>query len=601
MNKELKEILLGFTRVWGLIDTQEKISLSFASVLMAIAGTLTNLPALILGRLVDKLISLPKVDFSLALPFIGLIILVILVRECLDILRKYLIENVATQTDKKTTVSVIDHLLKTDIGSLNETQIGSLNGRIFRSVQGLIRLIKLIFREFGPALFSGVAAIIIALTQKPLIASVMVLVIPTGLFIIIKQVSSQKGIRVALLRGKEKIDGTVVETLGGIETVRVLNTAHLEVSKVETIAEELRAKEIKHHIFMALFDSAKYLNEGFFYILVISLAIFLSAQGTISRGDILVYSILFLSITNPLREIHRILDQAHEASINVSDLHTLMTQPLDPSFVIPSSPVISAEAEIRSSIRSRMTKGSDIISIKNLFFAYLTNPKNTLLTNINLSIKKGEKIGIAGASGCGKTTLIRILLRLLHTYKGEVRVLGKDLGDLSREDIADKISYVPQKPFIFSGTIKENITYGAGRKSEKQIKEAMKLANIYDEVTRSLGGLEGRVTENGNNLSGGQRQRIAIARVILKHPEILIFDEATSALDNTNEAKVQKNLEEIFRDKTMITIAHRLTTLKNSDRILVFDKGKIVQEGNYSELSNKEGLFKNFLEQREEK
>lgn len=586
MTKEFKEILLGFKRVWGLIDSKERASLIFASILMAIAGTLTNLPALILGKLVDKLVSSPKIEFSLALPFIGLIILVILVREGLDVLRKYLIENIATQTDKKTTVSVIDHLLKTDIGSLNETQIGSLNGRIFRSVQGLIRLIKLIFREFGPALFSGVAAIIIALTQKPLIASVMVLVIPTGLFIIIKQVSSQKGIRVALIRGKEKIDGTVVETLGGIETVRVLNTAHLEVGKVEVIAEELRAKEIKHHIFMALFDSAKYLNEGFFYILVISLAIFLSAQGAISRGDILVYSILFLSITNPLREIHRILDQAHEASINVSDLHNLMTQPLDPSFIAP--------------LDSHKTHPSNnIIEIKNLSFAYSTNPQNTLLLNINLSIKKGEKIGIAGASGCGKTTLIRVLLRLLHSYKGQVSILGKDLKELSREEIADKISYVPQKPFIFSGTIKENITYGAKRKTEKQIREAMKLANIYDEVTRSLGGLEGRVTENGNNLSGGQRQRIAIARVLLKKPEILIFDEATSALDNTNEAKVQKNLEEKFRDKTMITIAHRLTTLKNSDRILVFDKGKIVQEGSYSELSNKEGLFKDFLEQRQ--
>jgi len=304
MNREFKEILVGFKRVWGFIDKSERFSLIIASVLMALAGTLTNLPALILGKLVDKLVSTPTVNFSLALPFIGLIILIILVREALDVLRKYLIENVATQTDKKQTVAVIDHLLKTDIGSLNESQIGSLNGRIFRSVQGLIRLIKLIFREFGPALFSALAAIVIALTQKPLLASVMVLVVPTGMFIIIKQISSQKGIRVSLIRGKEKIDGTVVETLGGIETVRALNTGPLEVQKVEIVAEELRAKEIKHHIFMALFDSAKYLNEGFFYILVISLSIFLSAQGAISRGDILVYSILFLSITNPLGEIH---------------------------------------------------------------------------------------------------------------------------------------------------------------------------------------------------------------------------------------------------------------------------------------------------------
>lgn len=314
MNKEFFEIIRGFRRAILLMEKPEKITLLMASFLMLISGVLTNLPAVILGRLVDRLVGLDNIQFNLAIPFISLIILVILFREVLTIIRKYLVENIATQTEKKQTVAVIDHLLKTDIAVLNQQQIGSLHGRIFRSIQGLVRIIKLGFLDFLPVFFSAVAAIAIALSQKPLLASVMILVIPAGLFIIIKQVSSQKGIRVFLLRGKEKIDGTVVETLGGIETVRVANTTALEVEKVEQVAEELRKREIRHHIFMALFDSGKYLNEGFFYILVISLAILFSAQGIISRGDILVYSILFLSITGPLREIHRILDQAHESS-----------------------------------------------------------------------------------------------------------------------------------------------------------------------------------------------------------------------------------------------------------------------------------------------
>lgn len=121
---------------------------------------------------------------------------------------------------------------------------------------------------------------------------------------------------------------------------------------------------------------------------------------------------------------------------------------------------------------------------------------------------------------------------------------------------------------------------------------------IYYEINNSLGGLNGKVAENGKNLSGGQAQRIAVARLILKSPELFIFDEATSALDNTSEVLIQKNIEQLFKNKTMITIAHRLTTLKNSDRILVFDKGKIVQEGNFNELANKEGLFQNFLKQK---
>lgn len=580
MNKEFSEIGIGFKRTLRLLDASEKYSLLFASLLMVATGILTNLPALVLGKLVDSIVGLPNFQFGITLPFIVSIVVIILIREALNVWRKYLVENTATTVEKKETVAVVSHLLKTDIATLNKQQIGSLHGRIFRSIQGFIQLLKLSFLDFLPVFFSAVAAVGIALLQKPLLASVMILVIPSGLFLIVKQVSSQKGIRVALLRGKEKIDGAMVEMLGGIETVRVLNTTSYEVGKIEEISEGLRKKEIRHHIAMAFFDAAKYLNEGFFYILVISLAILFSAQGIISRGDILVYSILFLSITSPLREIHRILDQAHESSIRVGDLYNLLNEPLDISFV---------------SQKSDTMYSSIFLDIKNLSFAY-ADRTDGVLKNISLSIKKGEKIGIAGASGCGKSTFIKILLRLIHGYSGTITLWGKDLQEVSREDIARNIAYVPQKPYIFSGTIQENIVYGLDKDISKEaLQEALKKANIYQEIMKSLGGLEGKVTENGNNLSGGQRQRLAIARVILQSPELLIFDEATSALDNTNEAVIQKESEKLFKDKTIITIAHRLTTLKNADRILVFDNGSIVQEGTYRQLSEKKGLFQQFL------
>lgn len=589
MNKELLEIILGFKRALRLLEREEKTSLILASFLMLIAGVLTNLPALILGKLVDQVVTVTTFQFNLAIPFIGLIVAIIIIREVVTVIRKYLIENIATQTEKKQTVAVIDHLLKTDVSVINEQKIGSLHGRIFRSIQGLVRIIKLGFLEFLPTIFSAGAALAIALSQKPILATVMALVVPTGLFIIVKQVSSQKGIRMALLRGKEKIDGTVVEMLGGIETVRALNTTLLEVNKVEQVAEDLRKREIKHHIFMALFDSGKYLNEGFFYIVVISLSILLSAQGVISRGDILVYSILFLSITGPLREIHRILDQAHESSILVNDLYGLLSEPLDESF----SPI--SEARVQDSSLQLNTA----ILIKDLSFSF-PNKSFRDLSNIDLKINYGEKIGIAGASGSGKTTFIRILLRLLHNYSGEIYLFGRGLKSVTRGEIAEKIAYVPQKTYIFSGTIKDNILYGCLRKNIKQdgIVEAAKKANIYDEIVHSLGGFEGKVTENGNNLSGGQKQRLAIARLILKSPEVFIFDEATSALDNTNEIAIQRNIERLFKEKTMITIAHRLTTLKNSHRILVFDKGKIAQEGTFNQLASQKGLFQDFLQQR---
>lgn len=589
MNKEFNEIILGIKRAVGLLNSKEKKSLYLATFIMLITGFLTNFPAVILGKLVDKLVGNTTLQFNLVVPFVVLIIVVILVREALNVVRKLLIENIATQTDKEQTVHVIERLLKADIGGfLYQQQIGSLHGRIFRSMQGLIRILKLSFLDFMPIFFTALAAIIIALLQKPLLASVMILVIPTGLLLIIKQVSSQKGIRVALLRGKEQVDGKVVEMLGGIETIRVLNTAPFEVNKVQEIAENQRKIEMRHHVFMALFDAAKYLNEGFFYIVVIVLSIYFASQGIISRGDILVYSILFLSITNPLREIHKILDQAHESSIQVNDLYNLLHQPLDVSYT---------NKEANSSIKENTRE--PIVSVKNLSFSYNGNDKVGILENVNVKIKRGESIGIAGASGCGKTTFIHILLKLVHGYKGEAYLFDEKLEDISRETIAEKIAYVPQKPFIFSGTIKENILYGSTRKvSEDELIEAAKNARILGEIQAGLGGFSGKVSENGTNLSGGQRQRLALARVMLQSPELIIFDEATSALDNTNEAIIQQNIEKIFKGKTVISIAHRLTTLKNADRILVFDAGRIVQEGEFDTLSKTKGLFQDFLQQR---
>ena len=581
MFQEFQEILLGLKRTASLLEREEKRALLFATLIMFATGFLTNLPAVVLGRFVDQLTAAGNPTFSIAVPFLIFIVIVILLRESLTVVRKYLVENVATQTEKKQTVGTVDRLLKTDIDFITKTRIGALHGRIFRSIQGLVRLIKLGFLDFFPAFFAALTALAIAFYQKPSLASFMLLVIPAGLFIVVKQIASQKGIRVSLLRGKEDVDGKVVEMMGGLETIRVSNTSDIEVRGIEEIAERLRGIEIKHHISMALYDATKYLNEAFFYVLVVSMAIYFAVNGVISGGDILMYSILFMSVISPLREVHRILDEAHESSIRVQDLYQLQHEPLDASFTAQTSP---------------QKNGTGVVEIRGLSFSY-KDGKN-VLKDLNLTIEKGEKVGLVGASGHGKSTLVKILLRLVHGYEGEVSMFGKNLREITRGEIAKRVAYIPQKSYVFRGTIQENIIYGCKRDaSTKEIREAARKANILEEIETSLGGFNGLVAENGNNLSGGQKQRLALARLMLGSPELLILDEATSALDNTNEAIVQKNLEETFSDATVITVAHRLTTLRNADRILVFRDGSIVQEGTYKELSRKEGAFKEFLKQ----
>lgn len=580
---ELRSIITMATRVWGVLGRAERWALFFAFMVMLVTGTLTSIPPVVLGQLVDKVLKAGTLDFFKAIPFILVIIAVILAREALQVLRKYLVENACTQVAKAKMIGVIAHVLQLDLSCFGpDMKVGALHGRIHRSIDGFVKMIKLCFLDFFPAGVTSLCALGAVMMKNPFIALTMGLVIPCGLFIVLRQISTQKGIRLHLLRAKEEIDGKVVELLGGIEYVRTANTEAHETQRIEHTAERLRRTEIQHHIRMAIYDAAKYLNEGAFHIIVLCLSIYLTSRGAISIGDVLMYSLLFSSVVNPLREVHRILDEAHESSLRVADLFDLWEKPIDRSYKVSKT---QAQLPVAHA-------GVPHIEVKDLRFGYPgSNGSGPVLDNINLTIMPGQKVGIAGPSGSGKSTWIKLLIRLLHPEEGAVLVNGRAISTMTREEITREFGYVSQTPFLLSGSIEEDIRYGCGAVLVEQIVEAAKRANIHDEIMAMPGGYQAFVSEKGANLSGGQRQRIAIARMFLKNPPVLLLDEATSALDNRNEQLVQDALTEVMKDRTVITVAHRLSTLRTTDKILVFQDGRIVEEGSYEELLDRGGVF----------
>jgi ATP-binding cassette subfamily B protein len=423
----------------------------------------------------------------------------------------------------------------------------------------------------------------------------MIGVIPASVYLTLRQLNNQKGIRLQLMRDSEQIDGTIVEQLHGAEYLRVANTYDRELERLQGEMEKRRKREVTHHFQMSLYGSGKALNEGVFHVSVLALASYLAFQGTITVGEVLTFSVLFLNVMAPLNEIHRVIDEGHEASLRLADYLDLVNKPVDRSFNAIDSDVSNPEpiATAAGNLPNIDDSVDAFIRFFDITAGYKLHEANRkpVLRNLTLSIARGETIGVAGASGSGKSTWIKVLLRLLHPASGSLVLEDQPIDDVSRAWIASNIGYVGQNPFVFSGTIAANITYGCNNFDQTQIESAAKDASLHDEIMRMTHGYDSHVEEMGRNLSGGQRQRLALARLMLKDPPILILDEATSALDNISERHIQRALASKAKQHTTILIAHRLTTLKHCDRIFVFDNGQIVETGNYESLIHQNGIF----------
>jgi ATP-binding cassette subfamily B protein len=588
---ELRLITKRAQQVWRLVRGRHRAALGAAVLVMALTSVCNTSVPLLLGSLIDAVKSGTEQGLTqealcwLAGWFLGLIGLAYLLREGLNVLRRYLVDNACTRISRDMSVKLMAHVMKVDLSTFSQTKIGALHGRIYRSVEGLVRFLRLLFLDFFPALFTGVFALTAAAIKLPALGLVMIGVIPAAVFLTVRQLTSQKGVRIKLLRSYEQIDGAIVEQLSGLEYVRASNTHRLEVRRLARATEKRRAREIQHHFTMSLFGCGKALNEGLFHILVLAGAVYCAIIGVISIGEILTFSILFLSVMTPLSEVHRILDEGHENSLRVGDLLNLLAKPVDRSFATVTRRAPWLEPNV------------PVLIVENLQVEYTTaeGKRVRALDGISLSIRHGETIGVAGRSGSGKSTWLKTLLRLTHPCGGTVLVGGVPLEQVGRADLGRLMGYVGQSPFVFAGTIAENIAYGNGEVSLEDIRRAARLAHLHDEIMMMPGDYGAIVNERGQNLSGGQRQRLALARILLKQPPILILDEATSALDNISERHVQRALGLTHVARTTILVAHRLSTLRDADRILVFDQGRIVETGTYDELLHRGGVFSELM------
>ena len=568
-------------KIYKLLDTKQKLRFILIIIIMIVSAALAQMTPKAIGWLTDDILTKNEISFNKVIPFLVFILIVNVANEVIKIFRRVLVEDTATRTEKKARGMVIKSLLMAPLSYFRKNMTGNIHGRLNRCLDGTIKLEKLLFMDFAPAIFNAIAAIItIFLTLPITLAMPMLLVIPIGVFIVLKQIKSQKGIRVELLESKSGMDGTIVELINGIEVIRICDSLDFETKRFDDKGEFLRAKEMKHHKAMAMYDCLKFINQAVFTVLVIGISTYLATKNIISVGAVLTAYLCFNQLLRPLEELHRIFDEVSECTVLATDFFKMVEIENDFSYL-----PIKTKSENKST--------NEIINMENITFYYSENEDKIILDNFNIDIEKGMYLGIAGPSGCGKSSLIKSICKL-EKAEGTIIVDDKNIDNLTRKDLSKLIALVPQSPFLIAGTIFENITYGIDREvSIDEVEEAAKRAYIYDYINGLPNKFDSLVSEGGNNLSGGQRQRIAIARIFLRKPKILILDEATSALDNTSEKHIQAEIEKMKQENntTIIAIAHRLTTLKNCDRIIVLNKGKIEEDGKFDDLIEKKGMF----------
>lgn len=568
-------------KIFDLLPKKQKLGFFLILVILGVSAVLSQLTPLAVGYLTDHVLTQQNATFASVVPILLAILVVNVANEVIKVVRRLIVEDTATQAEKNARQKATLSLLLAPLSYFRSHMTGNIHGRLNRSLEGTVKLIKLMFMDFAPAVTTGLAAVVTIFAQLPAaVAGLVILVIPVGTFIVFRQISTQKGIRVKLMETKAEMDGTMVELLGGIETIRTFDSAQSEDQRIQERSEQLRQKEMQHHKAMAFYDCLKFVNEAVFSVLVIGLSVLLASQGRITVGTVLTAYLCFTQLTGPLRELHRILDEFSECMVLADDYFQMVDLPLDFSYRQEGTGEASALT-------------SNGIQLEKVNFAYPEKPDQPILQDIRLTIPGGKFVGIAGPSGCGKSSLIKIIDKL-EPAQGDIFLGGTPLSALSRPVLAEHVALVPQTPFIIADTVFHNICYGMKRPvTLEEVRQAARKANIAADIENLPGGYQFLLSEGGANLSGGQRQRIALARIFLRKPRILILDEATSALDNTSEKIIQLEIEKMKEEcsTTVISIAHRLTTLRNCDEIIVMDKGRIVERGTYQELESRPGIF----------
>lgn len=470
--------------------------------------------------------------------------------------------------------ALVRKLQQLSISFHQKMESGRIQSKIMRDVEQIETLSSQIFISMISIVLNVVIAGAVVIANSRVVFLFFLATIPLAVVVIVHFRGKIRGYNREFRREMEETSVQVMEMVEMIPVTRAHALEERETEKMEQRLVQVADKGFRLDMIQTYFGSVSWIVFQIFQVLCLTFTSFMALRGKISIGDVTMYQSYFSTIVNGITGIVGLIPIIAKGLESVESVGDIL---------------LSEEVEELRNGRTRIpVKGE--IRFEHVGFRY-AGGENTVFSDISFEVKPGETVAFVGSSGAGKTTILNLVIGFAKATQGRILIDGVDMPELDIHHYREHIAVVPQTSILFSGTIRENITYGLDDVSEEELMEAIRASNLAELVEELPEGLDTRISEHGSNLSGGQRQRISIARAFVRNPKILILDEATSALDTISERQIQEATANLAKTRTTLIVAHRLSTIRDADKIAVIGHGGLQEFGTYEELMEKKGAF----------